>query len=153
MCVPETTNAGAAARPSRHKARRLALQAVYQWLLADAEVDELLQQFARLGDLRGADWEFAQALVRGAVANRGELEARMALHLDRPLDQLDPVEHAVLLLGAFELLRRPDVPYRAAINEGVNLAKVFGATDSYKYINGILDRLAREINTPHSGGR
>ena len=138
-------------RPSRHKARRLALQALYQWLIADTEVDDLLDQFVRLRNVRGADWKYAEELVRGVMGHYDELDARITPHLDRPLTQLDPVEHAVLLLGSFELIHQTDVPYRAAINEGVNLAKAFGATDSYKYINGILDRLARELQDTQSG--
>lgn len=133
-------------RPSRHKARRLALQAIYQWLISEPEVEDLLEQFLQMRDLRGADWDFSRDLVNGTTSRRAELESRITPHLDRPLAQIDPVEYAVLLLGAFELIHRPDVPYRAAINEGVNLAKVFGATDSYKYVNGILDRLAREVH-------
>lgn len=151
MNLFELHGRGDGPRPSRHKARRLALQAVYQWLIADTEVDDLLDQFVRLRNVRGADWEYAEALVRGATAHRDELVAGITPHLDRPLAQLDPVEHAVILLGAFELIHRPDVPYRVAINEGVNLAKAFGATDSYKYVNGILDRLARRLQEKQSG--
>lgn len=151
MNLSELDSQSGRPRPSRHKARRLALQALYQWLIADTEVDDLLDQFVRLRNVRGADWKYAEDLVRGATGHHDELDSRITPHLDRPLVQIDPVEHAVLLLGAFELIHQSDLPYRAAINEGVNLAKAFGATDSYKYINGILDRLARELQEQQSG--
>lgn len=130
---------------SRHKARRLALQALYQWLVADPGLDNLLDQFATLRSVRGANWGYTRALVHGAVARRKEIETSVAACLDRPIQQLDTVEHAVLLLGGYELLRERDVPVSVVIDESVNLAREFGATDSYKYINGVLDRLAKEL--------
>ncbi len=77
------------------------------------------------------------------VLAKAELSGAVSPHLDRPLEQLDPVEHAVLLLGAYELLHKPDVPWKVVVNESVNLAKVFGAEEGYKFINGVLDKLAR----------
>src|SRR5690625_3015008 len=135
--------AAGTARGSRHKARRFALQALYQWLIAGPTPDDLLDQFASLHSVRGADWGYTKELVRGVASRRDEIEASIAPHLDRPLQQLDPVEHAVLLLGTYELLAGKEVPGKVVIDEGANLAREFGATGSYKYIHGVLDRLAR----------
>lgn len=126
---------------SRRAARRAALQALYQWQVTATEAGELVSQFERDGRLRGADAEYFRTLVRSAIAAAAELESEFAEYLDRPLSQLDPVERAVLLLGAYELRECPDVPYRVAINEALELAKSFGATESHRFINGVLDKV------------
>ncbi len=130
---------------SRHKARCFALQALYQHQLNGLGVSELLQQFLEVEGMERADREYFSQLVRGAVEREDELASAFARYLDRPLNQLDPVERAVLLIGSFELLHCPELPYRVAINEAVQLAKTYGATESHKYINGIMDRLARQV--------
>ena len=132
-----------AAAGSRHKARCLALQALYQHQLNGIGVGDLLSQFLAEKDMHRADREYFGELVRGAMEKEGELVTAFARYLDRPLSQLDPVERAVLLIGSFELLHRPELPYRVAINEAVQLAKIYGASDSHKYINGVMDRLAK----------
>lgn len=126
---------------SRRAARRAALQALYQWQMAATGADDLISQFERDGRLRGADAEYFRALVRGAIAAATELEAVYAEYLDRPSTQLDPVERAILLLGVYELRERAEVPHRVAINEALELAKAFGATDGHRYINGVLDKV------------
>jgi N utilization substance protein B len=128
----------------RGLARRLTLQALYQWLVNETQPDSLLRQFAEQPEGLGrADPEYFAELLRGVVQTKSELTAAITPYLDRPLEQLDPVEHAVLLLGAYELIYKPEVPWKVVVNEAVNLAKVFGAEEGYKFINGMLDRLAR----------
>lgn len=130
-----------AATGNRRNARRAALQALYQWQVAATEAGDLMLQFERGGRLRGIDADYFRLLVRGAIAAAAELESEFAEYLDRPLSQLDPVERAILLLGAYELRECPDVPHRVVINEALELAKSFGATESHRFINGVLDKV------------
>jgi N utilization substance protein B len=135
----------AAPTSRRGLARRLTVQALYQWLVNETSPDLLLRQFAEQPEGYGrADPEYFSELLRGVVLNKTELSAVVGPHLDRPLEQLDPVEHAVLLLGAYELLHKPEVPWKVVVNESVNLAKVFGAEEGYKFVNGVLDKLAHQ---------
>jgi N utilization substance protein B len=127
---------------SRRAARRAALQALYQWQVTATEPGDLVLQFEREGRLRRADAEYFRTLVRGAIGAAGELESVYDDYLDRAPAQLDPVEHAILLLGAYELSERAEMPYRAVINEALELAKAFGATEGHRYINGVLHRCA-----------
>jgi N utilization substance protein B len=128
----------------RGLARRLAVQALYQWLINETAPDALLTQFREQPEGLGrADADYFAELLRGTVADAPALNVALAPHLDRPLVQLDPVEHAVLLLAACELHRHPEVPWKVVVNEAVNLSKLFGAEDGYKFVNGVLDRLAR----------
>jgi len=128
----------------RGLARRLTLQALYQWLVNETSPDSLLRQFAEQPEGLGrADPEYFSELLRGVVQAQSELTATVTPYLDRPLEQLDPVEHAVLLLGAYELMYKPEVPWKVVVNEAVNLTKVFGAEEGYKFVNGVLDKLAR----------
>ena len=130
----------------RGLARRLTVQALYQWLVNESSPDALLRQFAEQDEGLGrADPDYFAELLRGVVEFKAELNAAVAPHLDRPLEQLDPVEHAVLLLGAYELLYKPEVPWKVVVNESVSLTKVFGAEEGYKFVNGVLDKLARNI--------
>lgn len=131
-----------AATGNRRKARRAALQALYQWQMTATEIGDLILQFERDEHLRGADTDYFRTLVRGAIAAADGLEAGYAEYLDRPLSQLDPVERAILLLGTYELRECPEVPYRVVINEALELAKSFGATDGHRFINGVLHRCA-----------
>ena len=134
-------------RGSRQRARRLALQALYQWLVADTANTGLLEQFAHDPAMGRANRDYFRDLVNGVIRHRNDLEERFAAVIDRPLAQLDPVEHAVLLLAAYELSHHPELPYRVVINEAVELAKRFGATDSHRYVNGVLDKVARRLRT------
>lgn len=129
----------------RHAARRFAVQALYSWLLADTPLNDLIVNFRSEENFERSDQEYFDRLVRGVVAERRALELAFASYLDRPLTQLDPVEHAVLLLAAYELTHCPELPYRIVINEAVELTKLFGATDGHKYINGVVDRMARKL--------
>lgn len=130
---------------SRSAARQAAVQALYQWLQADTEVGDLILQFQRDGRLQDMDAKYFRVLVRGAIEQADELELLIVASLDRAITQLDPVERAVLLLALLELRDRVEVPYRVVINEAVELTKAFGAQDSHRYVNGVLDKAARQL--------
>ena len=134
-------------RPSRARSlsRRLAMQALYQWQMTGQSFPELRNQFASDEGYPEVDPEYFQQLLQGVVEGSAELDAMLAQWLDRPVAQLDPVEHAVLLIGVQELRQHPEVPYRVVLNEGVELAKKFGATEGHKFINAVLDRAARSL--------
>ena len=123
------------------------MQALYQWQLTQQTAAEIKQQFLESEDSAGVDREHFEELVSGCIAKNEELAAALQPLIDRPLDQLDPVETAILMIGMFELQQRVDIPYRVVINEGVDLTKRFGATDAHKYVNAVLDRAARELRT------
>ena len=130
---------------ARSIARKLAMQALYQWQLTQHSATEIKKQFLESEDSAGVDREHFEELVGGCIAKYDELSAALKPFVDRPIDQLDPVETAILLIGMFELQHRVDIPYRVVINEAVDLCKRFGATDAHKYINAVLDRAAREV--------
>lgn len=130
----------------RGLARRVTAQALYQWLVNETSTEQLLRQFREQDEGLGrADPAYFEALLRGVVENAQPLTLAVVPHLDRPLQQLDPVEHAILLLGAYELAYEPSVPWRVIVNEAVNLAKLFGSEEGYKFVNGVLDKLARQL--------
>jgi N utilization substance protein B len=131
-------------RGSRRRSREFALQALYQWLLNGDEAEALCIQVAESKDYARADTGYFQQLARGVIQRAGELHAALQPFLDRTAQQLSPIEHALLLIGAYELMYVPDVPYRVAINEAVELAKAYGGTDGHKYVNGVLDKLAAQ---------
>jgi len=134
-----------APRGSRRRSRELALQALYQWLLSGDEADVICRQAAEQNEYARADADYFEFLAHGVIERAGELRAALQPFLDRPAHQLSPIEHALLLLGAYELLHAPEVPYRVAINEAVELAKAYGGTDGHKYVNGVLDKLAAQV--------
>jgi transcription antitermination protein NusB len=137
-------NNGAVSR--RGLARRVAAQALYQWLVNTTPPEVLLKQFREQDDGIGrAHPEYFEELLRGTVEHATDLTLALVPHLDRPIAQLDPVEHAVLLLGGYELAHQPSVPWRVVVNESVTLAKLFGSDEGFKYINGVLDKLARQL--------
>jgi N utilization substance protein B len=133
---------------TRSVARKLALQALYRWQLNACPWQDLVQEFGDAEDMPRADADYFRALVEGVWRTRDELDARLAALADRAPGLLDPIEHAALLIGLYELSARPEVPYRVAISEAVSLAKRFGATDGHKFVNAVLDRAARELR-PH----
>jgi N utilization substance protein B len=130
---------------TRSVARKLALQALYRWQLNDSPWQDLVQEFGEAEDMQRADREYFRELVEGVWGAREALDARLAEIMDRPPAQLDPVEHAALLIGLYELTSRPEVPYRVSINEAVGLTKRFGGTDGHKFVNAVLDRAARAL--------
>jgi N utilization substance protein B len=129
----------------RRKARHYGMQALYQWLMAGAALNEIESEFRAEYDFARVDLEYFQALLHGVPGCVDELEATFSPLLDRSIDDLDPIERTLLRMGTFELKERIDVPYKVVLNEEVALAKKFGATDSHKYINGVLDKVARQL--------
>jgi len=141
---------------ARTRARELLLQALYQKQIAGHDNAELLSQFREQVAYKRVDHEFFDTALADICEKQSELQKSIEPFIDRPLEQLDPVELGVLLIGVYELESRPDVPFRVVINEGVNLAKRFGAIDGYKYINACLDVAAQslrsdEVQAPGSG--
>lgn len=130
---------------TRTVARKLALQALYRWQLNACPWQDLLQEFGEADDMARADREYFRALIEGVWRTRLELDTQLAALADREPRLLDPIEHAILLIGLYELTALPEVPYRVAINEAVALAKRFGATDGHKFVNAVLDRAARVL--------
>ena len=138
----------------RRRAREFAVQGIYQHLLNGDQRIELILAHLRENEHFGkADAPLCDALVRGVLAAQETLDKAIAPHLDRAVAELSPVEHAVLLLGAWELLRQPDTPFRVVINEGIELAKTFGGTDGHRYVNGVLDKLAQAARPFEATGR
>jgi len=133
------------AKSARHRARELALQGVYQWRMAGSSVAQIEKTTHDEKGLGRYDVELFKQLLRGAVAQHEALAEQIAPHLDRALNELSPIEFSVLLLGAFELVNLPEVPYRVVINEGVELAKTFGGSDGHKFVNGVLDKMAAQL--------
>lgn len=127
---------------ARHRAREFALQGLYQWQLSGNDASAIEAHMAQVSGFAKADPELFRALLRGTLDEVEDLRAQLRPHLDRALGQLSPVEHAILLLAAFELKHSLDTPYRVVLNEAVELAKRYGGTDGYKYVNGVLDKLA-----------
>lgn len=127
---------------ARKKARHLLVQALYQWQLAGDSIGAIEAQYMAEKGMAKADTDFFRELLHDIPARLDELDASYREFLDRDLEALDPISLAVLRIGVYELLHRVDIPYRVVINEAVNLAKTFGPTDAYKYINGIVDRVA-----------
>ena len=130
---------------ARRRARRCAVQALYQWQVSGNDLNDIETQFRAVPDNQKADFDYFHELLHQVPAHAGELDSVLTPYLDRPIPELDPVERAILRLCAYELMHRLDVPYRVVINEGVDLAKMYGADQSHKYINGVLDKLAREL--------
>lgn len=129
---------------ARKKARRFVLQALYQRRLAGTPEMEIETQFLEDNDMAKVDTAYFHELLMGVPANESDLSDQIKECIDRKMTELDPVELSILLMGAYEMMHRLDIPYKVVINEGIELAKVFGATDSYKYVNSILDKLAHQ---------
>jgi len=141
---------------ARRLARGFALQGLYQWLLSGAGAADIvahlreqacdpLRESHELQDFAQCDRMHFDALLHGCIEHASGLDAALARHIDRPAAQLSPIEHAALMIGAYELQHCIDVPYRVAINEAVELAKAYGGTDGHKYVNGVLDRVATDL--------
>ncbi len=147
--MPATGKArGTPARSARRRGRELALQGLYQWLMSREDSGAIQAHLTETPGFGKADSGHFETLLHGAIGAAGELDALIAPNLDRKVGELSPVEHGVLMLAAFELSRMPEIPYRVVINEAVELAKTFGGTDGYKYVNGVLDRVAARLR-PH----
>jgi len=150
MTNPTKTLASKNPRSARRRARELTLQALYSWLVQSRTEDDLSELGAIEAHLRDdpeftqADQKWFQLLWQGCTRNANELREAFMPFVDRPIEELSPVEHGVLLIGTFELTHQVEVPYRVAINEAVELAKSFGGTDGFKFINGVLDKVAAQ---------
>jgi transcription antitermination protein NusB len=132
-------------RRARERARRTALQALYEIGMTKKSAAEIISAYARDNSLKRADRQYFHLLLEGVCKHQEELDSSLQPFLDRPLKEIDPVEHAALSIGLYELLYQPDIPSRAVINEAVELTKMFGAEASHKYINNILDQAAHQI--------
>jgi transcription antitermination protein NusB len=130
---------------ARSLSRRLVLQALYQWQMTGQSFPELRNQYSSDEGFAEVDPEYFQQLLQGVVEDSAALDGMIGEWLDRPVAQLDPVEHAVLLIGVEELRAHVEVPYKVVLNECVELTKKFGATDGHKFINAVLDRAARQL--------
>ena len=130
----------------RIKARQNTVQALYQWLITNKDLDEVIAEFENDEyKLAKTDVNYFRSLLKGTITYHEELDARIINLLDRPIEELDTIERAILHIGCYELEHHNDIPWKSVINESVELAKIFGAEDSYKYINGILDKVAKEL--------
>ncbi|HZZ03205.1 transcription antitermination factor NusB [Paraburkholderia sp.] len=132
-------------KSARRRSRELATQGLYQWLLSGSPGGEIDAQLRGAQGFDKADHEHLDAILHGVIRDSEALSDDIAPCLDRPIDQLSPVERAVLLVAAFELKNHVDIPYRVVINEAVELAKTFGGADGYKYVNGVLDKLSAQL--------
>ncbi|OGA27159.1 MAG: hypothetical protein A3F77_05030 [Betaproteobacteria bacterium RIFCSPLOWO2_12_FULL_67_28] len=131
-----------ALKTPRRRAREIALQALYAWQLAGGDA---LAEARALDGWERCDQELAGALLRGVTRSAAELEGRITPFIDRKFSALSPVERAILCIGAYELAERPETPFRVVLNEAIELGKSFGGTDGYKYVNGVLEKLAGEL--------
>ena len=133
---------------ARSRARRRALQAIYAWQVSGGNAQQVIAQFAHEQAHEVADLEYFEDLVRGVVKHVGELDAALAGFVDREVEQVDQIERAALRIAAYELLHRPDVPYRVVINEAIDTTKRFGSEHGHTYVNGVLDHAAAAWRAP-----
>ena len=143
-----------APRSARRRARELALQGLYAWLVRDTDslqdAGEIEAHLRDEDEFDQADPVWFQTLLHGAMKDATSLRDKFAPFVDRPLAELLPIEHGILLIGSYELVYHVEVPYRVAINEAVELAKSFGGTDGFKFVNGVLDKLAAQVRAPET---
>ena len=134
-----------AAKSTRRRSREVALQGLYEWLISGADAGVIEAHMREQEGFDKIDTAHFDALLHGCIAEAADLDAVLARHVDRKTTELSPIEHGVLMIGAYELKHCIDVPYKVAINEAVELAKSFGGTDGHKYVNGVLDKAAAEL--------
>lgn len=132
-------------RGLRSKARRAALQALYQWRITGYEMNSITATFLEQWEIPALDEDYFRELTREIPRAAAELDERLAPVIDRPLSRIDPVERAILWIGTYELVFRPDIPWRVIVNESVELAKSFGAEQSHRYVNGVLDKVSKAV--------
>jgi transcription antitermination protein NusB len=144
LAAPEARKRGAP-KSARRRAREAAMQGLYEWLIAATPVGDIDAHMRELDGFGKCDVAHFEALLNGCIEQASAIDAILAHHLDRAVTRLSPVEHAVLMIGTFELWHCMDIPYKVAINEAVELAKSFGGTDGHKYVNGVLDKAAVEL--------
>ncbi len=135
----------APAKSARRRSREAALQGLYQWLLTGEDIGAIVALGREQDGYAKLDVKHYDALLGGCMHEAADLDAILSRHVDRKTTELSPIEHAILMIGAYELKHCVDIPYRVAINEAVELAKSFGGTDGHKYVNGVLDRAAGDL--------
>ena len=155
--MSENDNKPTAAKPSksgrnRRTSRELVLKGIYRSFLNQSDLKLIRRELADDPDFDRADEDYFRQLIEGVSDNIASLDERLAEFIDRPIAELSPIEHAILCISAYELIHDPSIPYRVAINEGVELAKRYGGTDGHKYVNGVLDKLAAQAR-PHEISR
>ncbi len=132
-------------KSARRRSREFAVQGLYQWQINAADPTLIASDLMQTKGFAEADEKHFRALLHGVIGDVSDLRTQLGTCIDRPMKELSPVEHAILLLGAFELKHHLEIPYRVVINEAVELAKTFGGTDGFKYVNGVLDKLAPQL--------
>ena len=129
----------------RRRSRELAMQGIFQWLFTGASAGTVLKNLSELEHFEAADAEFLKSELSGTIGEAEGLRAKLEPLADRKWDEVSPIERAILLIGAWELMHNPEIPYKVTINEAIELGKRFGGTDGHKYVNGILDKLAAAV--------
>ena len=142
-----------APKSSRRRSREFALQGLYQWLISGSDAGTIDAHMRELEGFAQADAAHFDALLHGCIREAADLDTLLARHVDRRTTELSPIEHGVLMIGAYELKHCIDVPDRVAINEAVELAKSFGGTDGHKYVNGVLDKAAGDLRPAEVAAR
>lgn len=132
-------------KSSRRRSREFALQGIYEWLVSARDPGAVQAHIEEIKGFKKCDVAHFEALLHGAIDHAEPLRAEILPHLDRSFREISPVEHAVLLIGAYELAHHQEVPYRVVMNEAVELAKSYGGAEGYKYVNGVLDKLAGKL--------
>jgi N utilization substance protein B len=132
-------------RSARRRARELAMQGVYQWLYTGEGAGQVLKNLAEIEEFEKADRPFLEAELRGTLAESESLRKALEPFVDRKWEEMSPIERSILLIAAWELIHKQEIPYRVTINEAIELGKRFGGTDGHKYVNGVLDRLAAVV--------
>ncbi|MES9854138.1 MAG: transcription antitermination factor NusB [Candidatus Thiodiazotropha sp. L084R] len=131
----------------RSQARKHAVQAIYQWQMAGQDVSDIANQFIEEQDLSSFEFPYFQDILQGVPAHLAQLDELLKPSLDRAIESVDPVERAILRIGVYELKHKIEVPYRVVINEAVEMAKVFGAEQGHKFVNGVLDQVAKKVRS------
>ena len=138
---------------ARRKARHYAVQALYQWAVSGTSPAEIERQFLEEFDFTGTDAGYFHEILQGVAAGRDVIEASLSPFLEIPLEKLGPVERAILRMAGWELRERPDIPWRVVLDEAITLTRKFGATDSHRFVNAVLDRLVRELRPAETRAR
>lgn len=143
--APKKKTPAAKPKSTRRRSRELALQGLYEWLISGSDEAAIESHVREQEGFDKCDVKHFEALLHGCIAEAAAIDAVLARHVDRKTTELSPIEHAVLMIGTYELTHFLDVPYKVAINESVELAKSFGGTDGHKYVNGVLDKAAADL--------
>jgi N utilization substance protein B len=147
------SNTANAVKGARHKARAAALQALYQWQLTGQAPRNIEEHFVLDHEMEGIDRDYFHHLVSEIPSHQHQLDDHITPHIDRELTEVDPVELACLRIGAFEFEFHPEIPYRVVLNEAVELAKTYGAEHGHKYVNAVLDKIARDLRGAEVGAK